>query len=115
MEITARVIDYAQADFPGLPVYLCTNFPGLKHKGTVSYFTRSRLAYDDLVEYYCSRKENVTCLRMIDMPFLFEDPADIGDYDKIREDIYADDRTHFNAEGYAMFIDYMRGALEAVL
>jgi len=115
MEITARIIDYAQADFPDLPVYLCTTFPGLKHKGTVTYFTRSRNHYDELVEAYCARRKNVTCLRLIEMPFLFENPEDIGDYEKIREDIYAEDRTHFDAAGYSMFIDYMREALKEVL
>jgi len=115
VDITARIIDYAQADFPGIPVYFCTNFPGLKHKGTVSYFTRLRLEFDRLVEDYCAAKENVKCVRLIDMPFLFEDPSQIGNYDALREDIYADDRTHFNPYGYDLFLDYLKGVFADLL
>lgn len=115
MEITARIIDYAQADFPGLPVFFCTNFPSIKHCNTTTYFTRQRAEFDQLVEAYCRTKENVTCVRLIDMPFLFEKKEDTGNYDALRADIYAEDNTHFNAYGYGLFIDAMKEVLHELL
>jgi hypothetical protein len=47
--------------------------------------------------------------------FFFENPEDIGDYDKIREDIYHEDKTHFNPMGYGMFMDFVRELLDDLL
>ena len=49
---------------------------------------------------------------MFHAPFYFEKAEDIGNPDLVREDIFDDDQVHFNAFGYGMFIDYLRGVLE---
>ena len=115
MEIEARIIDWAKADFPDIKIYCFGAVPVLKHKGEKNYATRSRDEYNELLEDYCRRKENVTYVSLVDVPFFFENPEDVGDYDKIREDIYVADRTHLNPEGYAMFMDFIRELFDDML
>lgn len=115
MEIQARIIDWAQADMPGIEVYCFGSTPTVKHKGEKNAMTRLRDEYNQLLEDYCGRKENVTYVSLIDQPFYFENPEDVGDYDKVREDIFVADRTHLNPEGYAMFHNFIRELLDEYL
>ena len=48
---------------------------------------------------------------MNEFPFLFEDPADIGSYDKIREDLHDPDGSHLNAKGYEMLMEWYENYL----
>ena len=50
-----------------------------------------------------------------DLPMFFENPEDIGDYDKIREDIFHEDQVHLNPVGYGLFMDFVRGLLDDLL
>ena len=115
MQITARLVDWAQADFPGIPIYIFGPCPGLKYKGENNYVTRKRAEYDELIEDYCRRHENVHYVSMMKAPFFYDNPEDIGDKDKVREDIYAKDRGHLNPLGYSMFMDFVRELLDEYL
>lgn len=115
MEIEARIIDWAQADFPGIKIYCFNMIPTVKSKGQENIATRVRDEYNEILEDYCNRKENVTYVSLIDQPFFFENPEDVGDYDKIREDIFVDDLVHMNPKGYAMFMDFLRELLDEYL
>ena len=115
MEIEARIIDWAQADFPGIKIYCFNAIPTVKNKGQENVATRVRDEYNEILEDYCKRKENVTYVSLIDQPFFFENPEDVGDYDKIREDIFVDDLVHMNPKGYAMFMDFLRELLDEYL
>ena len=115
MFLTARVIEYFQADFPGAPVYLFTYDPSVKGKGAKTSVRFLRRYFDEMVEEYCRTREGCTAVRLIDQPFYFDDPADIGDYDKIREDIFDTDQNHLNTKGYEMFMDFLRNLLEDIL
>ncbi|MBR2634853.1 MAG: hypothetical protein IKD31_04675 [Clostridia bacterium] len=115
MEILARVIDWAQADFPGLPVYCFGPAPGLKNVGIVDASTRLRDEFDQILEDYCARKENCTYVSMLKQPFLYANPEDVGDRHKVRDDIYAADKGHFNPLGYSMFMDMIRELFDQYL
>lgn len=115
MEILARVINWAQADFPGIPIFCIGNGPTLARVGQVNVYTRIRKEYDELLRDFCRRTENCTYLDLGNQPFYYNNPEDIGDFDKVRDDIFASDDKHFNAKGYEYFMDYMRQALDALL
>lgn len=112
INIQARIIDWFQADFPDSPVYCFTWNAYPKYKDGPNRSRVLREEYDQLLEGYCARKSGVTCVRLVDQPFYYEDPADVGDYDKIREDIFTHDRVHFTPEGYGYFMDFIREFLE---
>ena len=115
MEIEARIIQWAQADFPGIPVYCFSGVPVLKHKGQKNAATRIRKAYNEYLEDFCARTENCIYVPIHEAPFFYENPEDIGDYDKVREDIFAPDDTHLNPQGYALFMDFVRELLDDLL
>ena len=115
LEILARVVQWAQADFPGIPIYCLSDEPTLKHKGEKSHATRFREEYNAFLEDFCARTENCAFVPMAMQPFYFEDPADIGDYDKVREDIFHEDKTHLNPKGYGLFMDFIRELLDDLL
>ena len=115
MDILARIISWAQADFPGIPIYVIGNGASWAHKGKVHVFTRIRKEYTELLEDYCRRTPNCTFLNLGAQPFYYNNPEDIGDFDKIREDIFATDGKHFNAKGYEYFMEYIRKELDELL
>ena len=115
MEILARIVQWAQADFPGIPIYCFNGKPMLKHKGQKNVSTRARNEYNEFLEAFCARTENCIYVPLEKQAFFFENPEDIGDYDKIREDIYHEDKTHFNPKGYGMFMDFVRELLDDLL
>ena len=115
MEVQARIINWAQADFPGIRVYCFSGVPTLKTKGEKNVFTRVRNEYNQYLEDFCARTENCIYVPLAEQPFFFENPEDIGDYDKVREDIFYEDRVHLNAYGYSLFMDFIRELLDDLL
>ena len=115
MEILARIVQWAQADFPGIPIYCFSDEPSLKRKGVKDHYTRVRDQFNQLLEAFCAVTPNCTYVPIEKQAFFYEDPADIGDYDKVREDIFHADGVHLNPKGYAMFMDFVRELLDDLL
>lgn len=115
MEILARIVQWAKADFPGIRIYCFNEEPTLKHKGQETISTRIRAEYNQLLEAFCSVTENCIYVPMEKQAFYYEDPADIGDYNKVREDIFSPDQVHMNPKGYALFMDFVRELLDDLL
>jgi lysophospholipase L1-like esterase len=115
MEIVARIVQWAQADFPDIRVYCFSDEPTLKHKGDKSRYTRVRSQYNEYLETFCKSRENCIYVPIHEAPFFYENPEDIGDYDKIREDIFHTDVTHLNIKGYNLFLDYIRELFDDML
>ena len=110
-----RLITWLQKDFPGIRIY-CFNYePTLKGKGQDNIANRVGQEYNQLLEAFCANTENCIYVPMEKQAFFFEDPADIGDYHKIREDIFVADQVHLNPKGYAMFMDFVRELLDDLL
>ena len=115
MEIQARIIHWAQADFPGIRIYCFSGDPVLKNKGEKNVFTRIRDEYNQYLEDFCARTENCVFVPLEKQAFFYESEEDIGDYNKIREDIFYEDRVHLNAYGYGLFMDFIRELLDDLL
>ena len=115
MEIQARIINWAQADFPGIRIYCFSAYPTLKSKNVCNVTTRIRGEYNQYLEDFCARTENCIYVPMEKQAFFYENEEDIGDYDKVREDIFAEDQVHLNPQGYAMFMDFVRELLDDLL
>ncbi|MBQ8894951.1 MAG: hypothetical protein IJ043_11170 [Clostridia bacterium] len=107
MDTEARLIDWFKADFPGAPVYCMNYIPTLTHKGMVDLYTHARTEYNRLLKNYCKRAGCIY-VPLEQMPFFYRDPADAGDYDKVRSDVFVGDRVHLNSAGYRYFIECLR-------
>ena len=117
MEIEARIIQWAQADFPGIPIYCFsrTPRPSWKRESATNRAKRLRLEHNAFLEDFCARTENCHYVAQQNMPMFFENPEDVGDYNKVRDDIFAEDGVHLNPKGYGLFMDAMRELLSDLL
>ena len=115
MEVQARIIQWAHADFPGIPIYCLSGHPTLNFKGVVNAATRIRDEYNQYLEDFCARTENCIFVPMGKAAFFYEKPEDIGDYHKVREDIFSPDQVHMNPFGYSLFMDFIRELLDDLL
>ena len=115
MEILARIVQWAQADFPGIRIYCFGCQPLLKNKGIVNVSTRLRKEYNQFLEDFCARTENCIYVSLEKAAFFYEKPEDVGDCDKVREDIYYTDQAHLNPFGYSLFMDFVRELLDDLL
>ena len=115
MEILARIVQWAQADFPGIRIYCFGCQPLLKNKGIVNVSTRLRKEYNQFLEDFCARTENCIYVSLEKAAFFYEKPEDVGDCDKVREDIYYTDQAHLNQFGYSLFMNFVRELLDDLL
>lgn len=115
MELAVRLIQWVQADFPGIPIYCFSDEPSIVHKGKQDHYTQVRDAYNAYLEEFCAQTENCIYVPVEKQPFWYADPAHIGDYDRVREDIFHEDKVHLNALGYSLFMDFIRDLLDDLL
>ncbi len=118
MALKAKLLDYARAHMPGIRFYLLGVNLRTKYLENESLWktTENRmLQHNELLEDYCRRHEDCTYLAVHQSPLFFENPGDAGDYSKTRRDIFVEDGIHFNQEGYELFAQFIREALDEIL
>ena len=54
-------------------------------------------------------------IRLWNQPELFETPEDVGNYKKVREDIFVKDKVHPNQAGYDILKEVFIQALDELL
>ena len=114
-DVLARVIQYAKADFPGIPVYVLITGVSMKHKHPTPERAALRARYSECVHEMCAQFEDCTPVSMAHQSFYYDDPADIGHPDRIREDLHCNDGIHFNDLGYGLFHQFLRELLDPLL
>ena len=114
VSMLAQFCNWARADFPGVKLYLCDAMP---HKQFINNGTWKTLAkqFNKLLKEYCSCYEDCTYVSQSAWPGFYSDPADAGDYGKIRQDIWVEDNVHMTQEGYDMYRDLFLTALDDIL
>lgn len=114
MYLTAQFCNWARADIPGVRLYLCDAMP---HKCYTNNLVWQRLAkqFNKLLKDYCDANEDCFYVCQSAWPGFYADPADAGDYSKIRQDIWIEDEMHFTQEGYGIYRDLFLNALDDIL
>ena len=112
--LLAQFCNWARADFPGVKLYLCDAMP---HKRFIGGGMWQRLAkqYNALLKAYCDENEDCTYVCQSAWPGFYNDPADAGDYSKVRQDIWVEDEIHLTQEGYDIYRDLFLDALDDIL
>ena len=112
MELQARIIQWAQADFPGIPIYCFSRNPqpSWKREFASNRGKHLRKEHNAFLEDFCARTENCHYVALQNQAMFFENPEDIGDWNKVRDDIFVEDG-HLNAKGYGLFMDFARELL----
>ncbi len=106
--------NWARADFPGVRLYLCDAMPHKRYVNNSSWQQRAK-EFNRLLKEYCDANEDCTYVCQSAWPGFYSDPADAGDYSKIRQDIWVDDEVHFTQEGYDIYRDLFLTALDDIL
>ncbi|MDD4796200.1 MAG: GDSL-type esterase/lipase family protein [Eubacteriales bacterium] len=102
-DLSCRVFQWAQTDFPGLPIIIIP----VKHSPCRDLFLSQMNIYNQRLKDFAATRENVQILDL-DGLLYDEDRA-------LRTDIFQDDGLHFNQLGYEELAKLVRPALESVL
>ena len=114
MLLQSRLFEYARTDMEGIKIIVCDAQPSPKTKGN-GYYMKHQLEYHEQLMNYCAKHDDVTIAWSGLIPERYNDPADIGNYDLIRDDLYIEDMVHFNKEGYRIYADFWREQLKEYL
>lgn len=112
--LLAQFCNRARADFPGVKLYLCDAMP---HKRYIKNLLWQTLAkqYNKILQEYCDANEDCTYVAQSAWPGFYTDPADAGDYSKIRTDIWVEDEVHLTQDGYDIYRDLFLRVLDNIL
>ena len=112
--LTAKFCDWARADIPGVKFYLCDAMPH-KRMANNHMWKMTAHKFNKLLKDYCDANEDCKYVCQSAWPGFYNDPADAGDYGKIRMDIWVEDEIHFTQEGYDIYRDLFLDALDDIL
>jgi len=112
--LLAQFCNRAKADFPGIKLYLCDAMP---HQKTMKNVTWQAFAkqYNKLLKDYCDSHEDCYYVGQSIWPDFYENSEDIGDYSKVRQDIWIEDQMHFTQKGYDIYRELFLDALNDIL
>jgi len=120
MTNVAKILHWARTDFPGIKLFLVEPHPNPKAKETTlpdkwNNGLHKRRSFIEMLNAYEQLHEDTTVIRLWNQPELFETPEDVGNFHKVREDIFVADKVHPNQAGYDIFGRIFREALDELL
>ena len=114
MYLLAQFCNRAKADFPGIKLYICDAMPHQKFINSTLWQNNAKL-YNRILREYCDNTENCFYVSQSGWRGFYNDPADAGDYSKVRTDIWVEDQMHMTQEGYDSYRDLFLEALDEIL
>lgn len=116
----SKICHWARTDFPGIKLFLVEEHPHPSTKNTKlrpswNNYNNKKNKYNELLALYAQTHEDTQVIRLWNRPEFFETPEDVGDFNKVREDIFADDKVHLNQAGYDIFGPIFKEALDELL
>ena len=120
MEALSRLLHWARTDFPGIKLYLVEDHPRPNSKGATikdewNNGLNKRNKYHEYLNIYAQTHEDTQVIHLWDKPEFFESPEDVGNFQKVREDIFVSDKVHPNQAGYDILGPIFTEALADVL
>lgn len=116
-----KICAWARTDFPGIKIFLVEDHPRPSGKDTKTRDVwnsgkQRRDRYHRLLRHYVAdHSEDTKLIELWNQPELFETPEDVGNFRKVRDDIFVDDKVHPNQEGYDILKKIFREALDELL
>jgi lysophospholipase L1-like esterase len=116
----SKICQWARVDFPGIRLFLMEAPPSPKGKDTTrkdlwNNGKNERDKFNEMIRIYADTHEDTKLVSLWDKPEFFETPEDVGNFRKVREDIYVPDQVHLNQEGYDILGPIFREALDDLL
>ena len=116
----SKILHWARTDFPGIKLFLVEDHPrpNTKNYTGKELWNSNRIKRErflEMIHTYAATHEDTEVIRLWNQPEFFETPEDVGNYKKVREDIFAKDMVHPNQEGYDILKNVFTQALDALL
>ena len=120
MHNLVKILHWARTDFPGIKLFIVDDHPRPSISNTTCPTTwngslHTSNEYRDLIRFYAQSHPDTQVIELWNQPELFETPEDVGDYTKVRKDIFVEDKVHPNQEGYNILGPIFRKALDELL
>ena len=120
MRNIGKICSWARTDFPGIKIFLMESHPtprGKDYTGRDEWNSgkQRRERYHQLLRLYASCHEDTKVVELWNRPEFFETPEDVGNYKKVRHDIFVEDKVHPNQAGYDIFRKIFLEELDALL
>jgi lysophospholipase L1-like esterase len=120
MRNIGKLCSWARTDFPDIKIFLMEDHPRPNGKGYTGpdawNFTKQRRErYNQLLHLYAECHEDTQVIELWNRPEFFETAEDVGDYKKVREDIFVEDKVHPNQEGYDLLRSIFLETLDELL
>lgn len=113
--LQARILEWARVDMPGIKMFVCDAQPQRKEKELKMTAYYHRMEYNERMSQYCAKHDDVTMVWQSRIPDLYTNPEDVGDYSKVRDDLFVEDGVHFNKEGYEIYKQFWLEQLDELL
>lgn len=114
-----KILHWARTDFPGIKLFIVEDHPRPSFITSVPKKWNGALhksqEYRDWIHYYAQTHDDTQVIELWNQPELFETPEDVGDYTKVRKELFVDDKVHPNQEGYDILGPIFRKALDELL
>lgn len=114
VSLRARLCDWARHDIPGIKFYICDVRPIIKDVNNMTALSFIN-DYNNLTGEYCEKYDDCIFVEHAKCPAFFASPEDVGDYNKIRTDIFVEDDVHYNQKGYDLYRDFFLDVLDDIL
>lgn len=116
----SKLCHWARTDFPGIKLYLVEDHPRPNGKGATirdewNNGKNKREKYHRLLRIYAEEHPDTKVIELWNQPELFETPEDVGNFQKVRDDIFVEDKVHPNQAGYDILGPILKKALDEVL
>jgi len=120
MDVLARLLAWARTDFPGIKLYIVEPHPTPRGKDETikdlwNNGKHKREKFIEMIHIYAQTHEDTQVIELWNQPELFETPEDVGNFRKVRDDIFVADKVHPNQAGYDILGPIFRKALDEVL
>ena len=120
MRNIGKICAWARTDFPGIKIFLMEDHPRPSGKGATirdewNSGKQRRERYHRLLKSYASLHEDTTVVELWNRPEFFETPEDVGNFQKVRDDIFVEDKVHPNQAGYDILGPIFCKALDELL
>jgi len=111
--LMTRICEYARID--GVEhIYIIKPMATFKGRDNISG-QRHRENFNSSLELYASAHDDVTLLYPERIEGFYETPEDVGDFTKLREELFIEDKVHLSTEGYKLYAEFFRDALKDIL
>ena len=116
----SKMLHWARTDFPGIKLFVVQPHPTPSGKDSKlpdkwNNGANKRKYFLEMLDIYEQTHDDTKIIRLWNQPELFETPEDVGNFHKVREDIFVEDRVHPNQAGYDIFGRIFREALDELL